>query len=487
MTITFVVVVVFLIVYHLVLFSQVYWFGDMNYRLRDISSDSIKFSIDVGNLETLLARDQLLNGRSKGACFVGYEEGPITFVPTYKYDINTNDFDSSEKRRPPAWCDRVLWRRSPDIHLERYNSHQELKASDHKPVSALFTSKFNIVDKKMRRKVYEDINKQLDKLENDYLPQVSIDRTDINFGSVSFKESKMERLKLTNVGQSIVFFRFKNKLNDQRFCKSWLFVCPEHGMIKKNESVELQLSLNFDDPLVASRLNYQVETLADTLVLNLIGGKDIFVTISGDYRPSCFGLSLEALVRADQPIGTLTTQMIKDKFYPNYYNFETKATAPATSLLLDTEPETAKAFSIPKELFAIVDCLLRTGLSSSELFQDWASDNDFLAVRDALDQGRLSSIDKGNVAALTEALLLFLQCLPEPVVPNDFYARAVHCVADNPGNLRSFFKELPDTHREVFQYVILLLREVYQLSNLNNLDEKMIGKLATKCVRLDQN
>ena len=43
--------------------------------------------------------------------FQGYIEGDLTFAPTYKYDQFSDDYDTSEKCRTPAWCDRVLWRR----------------------------------------------------------------------------------------------------------------------------------------------------------------------------------------------------------------------------------------------------------------------------------------------------------------------------------------------------------------------------------------
>ena len=43
--------------------------------------------------------------------FRAFNEGEIAFAPTYKYDLFSEDYDTSEKMRIPAWTDRVLWRR----------------------------------------------------------------------------------------------------------------------------------------------------------------------------------------------------------------------------------------------------------------------------------------------------------------------------------------------------------------------------------------
>lgn len=37
------------------------------------------------------------------AAFVGFEEGPLIFPPTYRYDVGTDSYDTSEKSRIPAW------------------------------------------------------------------------------------------------------------------------------------------------------------------------------------------------------------------------------------------------------------------------------------------------------------------------------------------------------------------------------------------------
>ena len=44
--------------------------------------------------------------------FQGFEEGELNFLPTYKFIPGTDEYDNrpDKKLRPPAWCDRVLWR-----------------------------------------------------------------------------------------------------------------------------------------------------------------------------------------------------------------------------------------------------------------------------------------------------------------------------------------------------------------------------------------
>ena len=114
--------------------------GDLNYRI-DHRREAILSSIRAGEFANLLAHDQLLREIkfNRGCRVRGFTEGPITFAPTYKYDPRSNEYDSSEKRRLPAWCDRVLWRtrdasRVHQLHYRRY----EANVSDHRPISAAF-------------------------------------------------------------------------------------------------------------------------------------------------------------------------------------------------------------------------------------------------------------------------------------------------------------------------------------------------------------
>ena len=72
-------------------------------------------------LDSILPHDQLHRlMKSKKALYEGWREAPIAFLPTYKYDVGTVGlFDSSEKKRAPSWCDRVLYRTRRDREADR--------------------------------------------------------------------------------------------------------------------------------------------------------------------------------------------------------------------------------------------------------------------------------------------------------------------------------------------------------------------------------
>ncbi len=67
-------------------------------------------------LASLLTHDQLRQQmRERKAFHDGWREGPVGFLPTYKYDVGSvGMFDSSEKKRGPSWCDRILYRTRRD-------------------------------------------------------------------------------------------------------------------------------------------------------------------------------------------------------------------------------------------------------------------------------------------------------------------------------------------------------------------------------------
>lgn len=73
-------------------------------------------------------QDQCKAEMRAGRIFRHLREGVIRFPPTYKfnkYDPDPMGYDTSEKRRVPAWTDRVFFRGSfrrdiPDVSLRRH-------------------------------------------------------------------------------------------------------------------------------------------------------------------------------------------------------------------------------------------------------------------------------------------------------------------------------------------------------------------------------
>lgn len=138
--------------------------GDLNYRIDSIPRNVIIEDIRNNNLSKLLERDQLLASRRKNPGFRlrSFNEAGITFAPTYKYDVGTDDYDSSEKKRSPAWCDRVLYRGLGKVKQIEYRRH-EVRASDHRPVSAGFKIRAKTILPKERAATWETCNQEFQK------------------------------------------------------------------------------------------------------------------------------------------------------------------------------------------------------------------------------------------------------------------------------------------------------------------------------------
>lgn len=147
--------------------EYLFWCGDFNYRI-DMDKDELKDLIKKGEIETILQFDQLKRQQEAGKVFKDFQEGEINFAPTYKYDLFSDDYDTSEKLRAPAWTDRVLWRRrklgvenSPDENVNHgklvHYGRADLKQSDHRPVVAVVDIEINKVDPNIREQVFYQV------------------------------------------------------------------------------------------------------------------------------------------------------------------------------------------------------------------------------------------------------------------------------------------------------------------------------------------
>ncbi|XP_068836516.1 synaptojanin-1 isoform X2 [Capricornis sumatraensis] len=215
------------------LFSHdyVFWCGDFNYRI-DLPNEEVKELIKQQNWDSLIAGDQLINQKNAGQIFRGFLEGKVTFAPTYKYDLFSDDYDTSEKCRTPAWTDRVLWRRrkwpfdrsAEDLDLLNasfqdeskilytwtpgtllHYGRAELKTSDHRPVVALIDIDIFEVEAEERQNIYKEVIAVQGPPDGTVLVSIKSSLPENNF----FNDALIDELlqQFTNFGE-VILIRF---------------------------------------------------------------------------------------------------------------------------------------------------------------------------------------------------------------------------------------------------------------------------------------
>lgn len=385
---------------------------NLSANLEDVDPNSDPASLQT-TISSLLPHDELLQQQKLRKCFHdGWKEGRIAFLPTYKFDVGTvGRMDSSDKRRGPSWCDRILYRTRRDklayekrnreeeeakrreegveakgpnqgtageellfdydpetdavdggsesdyddqadvpadtvltkngfqdeLHLETYTAHHRVLSSDHKPLDATFTLKYDAVDPNLKAKVLQEVAKELDKQENEGRPRVTIvvDKyhgvhghhndggTDenaigfegVHFGEVRYAKTKLRTITIANTGQVPTTFGFVDRPlsygEDAGPSPRWLSICFDEGAkeahatedaplcytLNPGETCSASLALRVDDINHVRRLNEGLPGLQDILVLRVINGRDHFLPIHAKWLPSSFGSSIDRLVR----------------------------------------------------------------------------------------------------------------------------------------------------------------------------------------------
>ncbi|KAG7691916.1 hypothetical protein KL950_004948 [Ogataea haglerorum] len=131
--------------------DNIIWLGDLNYRISK-ANDDVRALLSSNNLETLLEYDQLRIELKRRAEMKGFKEMPIKFIPTYKFDKGTTNYDTSEKQRVPSWTDRILYKGTSISQLD-YDAVVDLVFSDHKPIYGVFSSRVKLVDQKTKSEI----------------------------------------------------------------------------------------------------------------------------------------------------------------------------------------------------------------------------------------------------------------------------------------------------------------------------------------------
>ncbi|KAF8728361.1 phosphatidylinositol dephosphorylation, partial [Rhizoctonia solani] len=377
---------------------------DFNYRI-DLLDDEIRAFIEDPtdkDYTTLLKFDQLKVQQHFGKAFSGMIEGPIRFKPCAVLNQKAHT-------RRPAWTDRILYQtargKDKTVRLieDSYQSYPAISLSDHKPVSADFIVQVEEMDRGLAETRMKQLIKNLGRLplEED-VPRIRLSDDFIDFVGVRYLKPLIRELKIQNIGFITAYWRIIPLENGGPLHPDWVTIHPTSGVLLPGDSVAITITTSITNG-IAAELNAGNKKLEDIVILRAIRGKDTFLPINGTWTRTCLAYSPTALVRLPGPVRTST--VLKSAQLP---------------------PE--KASSSPRELMRLINWLMKNSIEFDDLFEKPGDTNIVDQIVEALDTGDEFPFDEktpdhGVALAFASALLLFLEEMPEPVIPYGLYAQ----------------------------------------------------------------
>ncbi|KAL4449883.1 hypothetical protein ABPG74_015002 [Tetrahymena malaccensis] len=111
-----------------------------------------------------------------------YYEKKIHFLPTYKFEVGSDDYHNSWKTRVPSYSDRIfIWdveKQNQGIEQSylQYDSVYGVNNSDHKPIFAILTFDVKEIDYQLREQIIEEIIlKQQGKTKSNFIMNLNRD------------------------------------------------------------------------------------------------------------------------------------------------------------------------------------------------------------------------------------------------------------------------------------------------------------------------
>lgn len=330
------------------------------------------------------------------------EDNDILFDYDPNIDGNAEDYDYDENENENEGC-------SPDpssvpvdtrngfddtITLDQYTSHQRVLSSDHKPLSAIFTLTYDSEDTDLRAKIHQEVARELDKVENEGRPDLTIvidrqkehdivekreadsfsgelretleqsdeDVNSLGFGYVRFDVPKHRTITIANTGSVAASWYFMDRTavegetnvdTQSGVTPAWIEMNVEKESDNKNsnlgalqqytlqpgETAGIEITLRVKDFEFVRRLNEDRAPLEDILLLRIENGRDHFLPVNGKWLPTCFARDLEELT------------IMLDGVRPSQLSTRTPS-------LRDKDETTEQPrLSAPRELFALTDAI----------------------------------------------------------------------------------------------------------------------------------
>ena len=371
----------------------------MNYRISE-PNERVRNAIKEMSTVPLHEKDQLRCEMKLDRIFNGYQEPAIDFMPTYKFDINTDDYDTSEKLRTPSWTDRVLYRAKrakvvnnqneiETIQALHYKCAKDIKFSDHRPVSGLYQVVIKYeCDEKRSSRIREELIREFDRLENDSIPTIEVNPRppEIQFTHIRYLDKPNYPLTIKNIGECLCICTIAPSSMASSFQSLSFTPNPPYTIHPKQEQ-HLTITYNAKG---------NMKTISEILILHVEKGADTFITLDVAFDKGPFSLALE-----DHP--------------PTYYDNEAK------KYIFSSEKKSEHIVEMvndpPVLYIALIDCLKdRNDLDFRKIFNNEIQDAlDLIPLRDQIYDNNYD-FSKYSTIELFMILLHLFQSLPQPLI-----------------------------------------------------------------------
>ncbi|XP_057781265.1 type I inositol polyphosphate 5-phosphatase 12-like isoform X2 [Salvia miltiorrhiza] len=247
--------------------------GDFNYRLFGITYDEARDLVSQRSFDWLREKDQLRAEMKAGRVFQGFREALIRFPPTYKFEKGKpglGGYDSGEKKRIPAWCDRVLYRDNkagtakecsldcPVIaSISQYEACMDVIESDHKPVRCKLNLDIAHVDKTIRRQEFAKILATNEAIRSSIEALRFVPETSVSTNNIELQNQDTFNLKISNrSADESVFYKIvcvglcaiKDDVTEPDYrprgsfgFPRWLEVTPAAGLIRPDQVADVSV------------------------------------------------------------------------------------------------------------------------------------------------------------------------------------------------------------------------------------------------------
>lgn len=465
----------------------IFWLGDLNYRIDAPLQDVMRW-IDHRDWHSLLQADQLKQQMKTCDVFQGFHEGPIRFAPTYKFDREGRGYkigENGEPSRVPAYTDRILWRlgdfregresgTKPKIKLLEYCS-AEVSSSDHRPVYASFEMILGVEDLVTKSRVAQRVNRELDKREEMLRPSLQFSSV-IDLGDIFYEQRRTRKVAVRNTGSSTAFITVSIPENAPK----WLLVDPSQWRnveVPPGKAIQLHIGalITEKDGTANQICRNGCNMDAAINVMGEPGRLREQISVRGRYVATTLGLSLETLSMLERPVLALRDPNNSAKIvFSKEYKEE-----------IDREQEPGLVpWSIPKELWLLIDALLRylrkeessTNKLGIDLFLRRGEEVDVQRVLSLVDRGQEIPMDI-DPHATASCLLHVLKNLEESVVPKNLSKRVLEAgYAEDRDLVLNVLEMLPPLHSNVLWYFVGFLCE-YIISDLHGDDVKQLAHI----------